>query len=109
MGLFPQPVHFHKLAAFQVEQLKTGSYCRLTGCVDKPVDVLFDNYQVLVFIPTAKRFRLFMVTMNLPGRQKFPGYKAASILAHEQGDAVIIVFHATSLYRMGQEVAQSFR
>ena len=37
-----------------------------------------------------------MVTMNLPGRQKFLVMKAASILAHEQGDAVIIVFHAAS-------------
>ena len=57
MGLFPQPVHFHKLAAFQVEQLKIG-YCRLTGCVDKPVDVLFDNYQVLYLFPPPNDFGL---------------------------------------------------
>lgn len=109
MGLFPQPVHFHKLAAFQVEQLKTGGYCRsLVAWIS--LWMSFSTItRILVFIPTAKRFRLIMVTMNLPGRQKFPGYKAASILAHEQGDAVIIVFHAASLYRMGQEVAQSFR
>ena len=81
--MFPQPVYFHKLAVFQVEQSKVCGYCRLTGCMDEPVNVFFDNYQVFVFIPTAESFRLFVVTMNLPCSQWLPGHKAAPILAHE--------------------------
>ena len=83
-------VELFQLLGVKIQLLKILPDNARIGRVNQSVNILADNYQIAVIVRSPKIFGNFMMTVNVSDFQRFPGYRALSILSAVQGNAVDI-------------------